>query len=500
MSESPADEQDFQKLLESLRNNDPSVTNVDLSKCWEGMVLGYGGSLGHALSGNTMVSSITLEVLHLLAPIETTIDSAVPLILFLRNSTSLVQAMLTTSRLVRGTFPYDGLEESLLSALAANASIEALLLDGINLWRNSTVQALLTKLHTLKKLSVDLTSDGSQVGLHRLFDSTCSANHSLTDLHVQGEDAEIAQFLPQLSVLRNLRCLELLVVQQELTTTIHYHALAHFLRSTSTLNRLLLRYFKFRGDDANEVVLAMSKSPISSLVLFKCEFDSVTTDSFIKLVQGTGEQSPRAGAIRDLAVANVAFDNRTVGQVLAMCLIGSPLKELFWRHQEGDPAPDVGAYFDALAAMPSKISLVKLSLPQLNSRDADSMARFLPLSASLEMLQFSLMDNAVNRVQLLNAIRQNGSLHFVIADESGIEDNEIKTIMRRNAIFRSFFQHPLMCDSLAAKEKQPLVYFPAILKASHNARRTAPNVMLMGLMAAAGDAIGPKFGAKRQLQ
>jgi hypothetical protein len=497
MSEGPADEQDFQKLLESLRNNDPSITDIDLSKLWEGMVLGYGGTLGHALSRNTVVSSITLEVAHLLDPGETTIDSAAPLILFLRNSTSLVEARLTTSGLVRGTFPYDGLEESLLSALAANASIEALLLEGINLWRVSAVQVLQTKLHGLKKLSIDLRCrDRNQLGLHRLFDSTSNANHTLTNIILHGEGIEIAQFLPQLSFLRNLRSLELVVMQGLITTTAHYEPIAHFLRSTSTLSQLWLAGFKFRGEGANEVVLAMSKSQISSLTLFRCEFDSVTTDSFIKFVQGTCEQCPGEASIRELTVANVAFDNRTVGQVLAMCLIGSPLKELFWHHRVGDSALDVGAFFDGLAATPSKISLVKLSLPKINSRDASSMARFLPLSASLQILQICEMDDDVNLVALLNSIRQNGSLYVADAGSYG---PDVALVMKRNYLIPEIMKSRMLYGNEGTESKIGLRHCPTIFNAAQGAPRTAPNSMFIALMAARGDVIGPKFGAKRQL-
>jgi hypothetical protein len=51
----PADEHDFQIMLESLRNNDPSIANVDVSQHWDGMVVGYGGALGRALAENTVV-------------------------------------------------------------------------------------------------------------------------------------------------------------------------------------------------------------------------------------------------------------------------------------------------------------------------------------------------------------------------------------------------------------------------------------------------------------
>jgi hypothetical protein len=402
----PADEQDFQCLLEALRNNDPSVTKVNVTWEWSGMVVGYGGALGRSLTENTMVSSIMLEVSHLLAPSETTIDSVAPLILFLRNSTSLSTVALHTYFRVHDTSLSEGLEQAILNALTANTSLQSLFL------------------------------------------------------------------FPALPVSRVY-----------MTTT------SNLLDSTTTLKHLWLSHFKFRGDDVNDVILAISRSPVTHLNLTSCEFDAATTDSFIQLVQGTGEQSPRARALCNLGVQMVAFDNRTVGQVLASCLDASPLKDLSWHHRDKD---DVGAFFDSLAAMP-KISLHTLSLTELNARDVESMARFLPLSVSLRVLRILChrMADAANRDQLLSAVRQNGSLLNV----QGFGDDAIEPFLTRNDVF----QNSGLRDMLAANGKEVLRYFPTFFKAAQGALRTAPNVILIGLMAAAEDVIGPKFDKKGQL-
>jgi hypothetical protein len=477
-------EQDFQSLLEALRNNDPSVTNVDLSRRWDGVAAGYGGALGRALAQNTVVSFIALEVSLLLAESDTTIDSAAPLILYLRNSSSLLHASLQTNMRARGSF--EALEDALLGAIAENASIEVLLLDRIDLWRNSRVQVLRSKLHSLKKLSINLSSsdDSNQVGVNRLFDSTCGANHTLTELTVIGRDTDFSSFLPHLHSVRNLR--RLLLSRVETTTTTCFHILAQFLYATRMLSHLSLINFKLRGDDASEMLVAMSKSTVSSLLLCKCEFDTTATESFIKLVQGTGEENP----LCDLTVDKVAFGNLTPGQVLAVCLIGSPLKELFWSHREGGSDPDVGTFFDHLATMPSKISLDTLSLPRLNALNAESMARFLPMSASLRILRISVFVDPASHVQLLSAVHQNGSLLNV----SGLDDVAIIPFLTRNI----FFQKPRIRDTLAENGEEALRYFPTFFKAAQGALRTAPNSMLIGLLAAARDVIGPKFDKKRQ--
>jgi hypothetical protein len=483
-------DQDFQSLLEALRNNDPSVTNVDFSCAWhwDGVAAGYGGALGRALAQNTVVSFIALEVSLLLAESDTTIDSAAPLILYLRNSSSLLHASLQTNMRARGSF--EALEDALLGAIAENASIEVLLLDRIDLWRNSRVQVLRSKLHSLKKLSINLTSsdNSNQVAVaNRLFDSTYGANHTLTELTVFGRDTDFSSFLPHLHSVRNLRNLDLLVARAETMTTACFHILAQFLYSTRMLSHLSLTNFKLRGDDASEMLVAMSKSTVSSLLLCKCEFDTTATESFIKLVQGTGEENPMC----DLTVHKVAFDNLTLGQVLAVCLIGSPLKELFWSHREGGSDPDVGTFFDHLATMPYKISLDTLSLPRLNALDAESMARFLPMSTSLRILKINAFVDPASHVQLLSAVRQNGSLLNV----SGRDDDAIIPFLTRNV----FFRRPRIRDMLAENGEEALRYFPTFFRAAQGALRTAPNSMLIGLLAAAGDVIGPKFDKKGEL-
>jgi hypothetical protein len=427
-----------------------------------------GGDLGRALAENTAVSSITLEVSHLLAPSETGIDSAAPLVLFLRNSASLTNVTLKTSRLVRGTSPYDGLEDALLNALAASASIEALLLDGINLSR--------------------ISNGGTQAGLNRVFGSPCSANHMLSHLILLGEDTEFAQFLPQLSFLRNLRSLGLFVMQSKMTITARFDALAHFFSSTLTLSQLWLGGFKFRGDSAKEVLSAISQSPIATLSLIRCEFDSGTTDSFIKLVQCTGKQSPRTRSICDLTLDRVTFDNRTVGQILAVCLIGLPLKELRWIHREGDSDLGIVALFDSLATTPTKISLSCLALPVLNSRDIDSMARFLPLSTSLRALYIDPLVDSVNHFQLLSAVRRNGSLYCAKVGTHGLDGGEF--VAQRNFWIPKMMKNPLLYDTEDTESKVHLRLFPTFFKVAQGAPRTAPNSMFIGLMAAAGDVIG----------
>jgi hypothetical protein len=407
----PADEQDFQRLLKALRNNDPGVTGVNLIQHWNGMVVGFGGALGRALAENTMVSSIGLYAAHLLAPSEANIGSAAPLILFLRNSASLTTVNLTMNWRSRGASLYQDLENTILNALATNTSVQTLLLYHFR-WPIS------------------------------------------------------------------------------MPTTARLHGITNYLDSTTTLKHLWLSHFKFRGDDGNDVILAISRSPVTHLTLKYCEFDAATTDSFIQLVQGTGEQSPRARALCNLAVQKVAFDDRTVGQVLASCLDESPLKDLSWHQRDED---DVGAFFDTLATIPSQISLHTLSLTRLNARDTESMARFLPLSVSLRKLLIPChrMDDAANRDQLLSAVRQNGSLLNV----QGFGEDAIEPFLTRNDVF----QNAGLRDMFVANGKEVLSYFPTFFKAAQGALRTAPNVMLIGLMAAAEDVIGPKLDKKGQL-
>jgi hypothetical protein len=482
----PADEQDFQIMLESLRNNDPNVTDVNVSQCWDGMVAGYGGDLGRALAENTVVSSIDLNIKNLLSASETTAESAVPLVQYLRNSQTLRKVRLKSGPNVHGIPPHQDLEDALLNALAGNAYIESLNIVTLDMRPTSRIHLLREKLGSLKELSISLRPIDINHASHRLFESANSAILPLTRLSVFGEDNEIFQLLPQLTSLRNLCRLDLNTISEEMTASTHLCALAQFLYSTTTLSHLSLNYFKFRGDDANDVMLAIAKSRIATLHLLKCEFDPMTTDAFIRLVQGSNEQSSRA--LSDLRVAGVKFDDHVVGQVLALCLIGSPLTKLYWMHQEGDSDQGVGAFFDSLATMPAKILLGALSLPRLRSGDADSMARFLPQSTSLRQLHMDPLCELANCAQLLSAVRQNGSLYFT----------PDRQLVHRNILIPEMMKIPLRDDTYT-NGHAGLRLLPTMFKAAQGAPRTAPNVMLIGLMTAAGDVIGRKLGAKRRL-
>jgi hypothetical protein len=117
------------------------------------------------------------------------------------------------------------------------------------------------------------------------------------------------------------------------------------------------------------------------------------------------------------------------------------------------------------------------------------MARFLLLSTSLRRLQISGLNDDVNRVQLLNAVRQNGSLRHV----PGLDAAAIARTMVRNAFIPDIFQYPIVRNALAVAGGQALRCFPTMLKVAQGAPRMAPNALFVGLLATAEDTIGPKL-------
>jgi hypothetical protein len=75
----------FRNLCESLEQDDPTCTDARIRD-----PLGYGRRLGEALSNNnTNVSNLSLHLSSFIARGETSMESAAPLILFIRNSASL---------------------------------------------------------------------------------------------------------------------------------------------------------------------------------------------------------------------------------------------------------------------------------------------------------------------------------------------------------------------------------------------------------------------------
>lgn len=95
------------------------------------------------------------------------------------------------------------------------------------------------------------------------------------------------------------------------------------------------------------------------------------------------------------------------------------------------------------------------------------------------------------------AMRQNGSLHSVISPTSGvqrgcwteIQRRRIHVYCTRNEVVPDLVAHPSLGNDKRNLTTADLSLFPTLFRVAKQAPRTAPNSMLIGLLAA-GDAIG----------
>jgi hypothetical protein len=262
-----------------------------------------------------------------------------------------------------------------------------------------------------------------------------------------------------------------------------------------------------------------STTSLAKLSLSGCKFDSEATSVFVgfmKQPKGTIKMS-----IRVLVISRAfhMFANTTMGKVAASILtmpetqgdttrlcstIGSSLQVL-----ELDRASvfcDFVGFCDAFGASASQIRLPCLRSESILYSDLTTLNRCLPELVYLRELDIHDVDEtdgAIDPSGALNfvrALRQNGSLFQVtipVLHREGVpylnesESLRVETYCKRNRALPTLLAKPLIgSHNNGDHEKTDLSLFPTLFDSAKQALRTAPNAMLIGLLAA-GDSIGP---------
>ena len=171
----------------------------------------------------------------------------------------------------------------------------------------------------------------------------------------------------------------------------------------------------------------------------------------------------------------------------------------------GSDNADLASVIDAVGANPTGIQLQGLHFFDLSDTGWDSLIRCLPKLLYLKQLSINFVADRVSPENLLRALRQNGSLQDVDIGRIDAFTGDHLFNQRQSRLVQSYCKRnqaiPTMVGKPRLKEDDTsatdLCLFPTLFAAAKQARRTAPNVMLSGLLNA-GDSIGAKSGIKRK--
>jgi hypothetical protein len=292
----------------------------------------------------------------------------------------------------------------------------------------------------------------------------------------------------------------------------HVDAVAYFLRTSRTLEYLHLNSYRFNKDTLEAIIEGIhSNKSLTKLMIANSEFDLESTIQFQKILK------PKNGmnTIRELLLGEVTFDQRPVGSVVSSILSpkqvgndnGSKKDEIVSLDVLAMTGPmgNVECIYERLGNKAATIQLrcVLRKGGRLDLAGCDALAACLPKLIYLKEL--GILDDAapalnspVHKERLLRALKQNGSLHFLQFAPSWSDfltdrdSRQLQLSMERNQLIPALVANPrLGDDDDDSKTERCLV--PKLFAAAMLAPRTAPNSMLIGLLAL-GDTVGPGNG------
>lgn len=497
-SHRPRNTNDFRDLLALVQANDTSVTGIELRDLFP-----QNGTtareLGESLAGNTVVSSLSLDLPALLSSELQQVDfiedsSFYPILQYLRGSTSLRTLCIWAGR-EENQVVHRILNE-VGNVITENTRIKDVLCNIRGTQLHLPTRILSSAPH-VEALTVTLFGYDLAPNHHLpfLFVDALRANETLERLVMGIFTPVLPDFLTQ--------CLRRLHMHPKLKTLVlgtsimpsnaHYDALEHYIRSlTGKPVCLCLSGYHF-NQNSERAFAAMAESHMLSVRLSSGSFNPVATEAFVRFVQGIEPSTSRLP--RELALGSgVNFEGRGIGHVISDSLSGSGLPCLGLM---GDTTMGV---LEGLCSNHNKISLKRLNLTELNAQSAVVLGRFLSLTLRLCVLTISSLENDVDREHLFRSIRRNSSLHRIgIPAMESAYGSRMKAVMKRNRKVRKLLarrgDHP-------GGTVAPLIRFPSLYRAGQEAPQAAPNTMLIGLLADSqeGQVGRPEVSGHRRLR
>jgi hypothetical protein len=494
-------------IYDALRSNDPKMTQVDVD--W--LSQGCGRALGLALTNNTHVSSIAIEIQYLVSSDDTNTDDLAPLLEFLRTSNSLREISFVKNGLqwLRNPLIYT-LTDLIFRMIAQNPNILRLHVPNLNAPLNGIAHVLrvTTSLDTLRMEQKSSLSDVEM----QLFSDAFRANKTLEALELALHQQTANLMLPYVGSHTRLRTLTLKIAQPQAPSAHHFQVLAEFLRNATVLQVLVLKDYAFC--DGNMMLLLgglSANQSITTLYLRRFHLNDAAASlltSFVRHTCNKGSSQireihfePKVGCLAQIDLGPVAHS-------------GLDVLSLREPHFDERSPLMLGSFFEAMAKSPSigNVSCLRVSFSRLAGIDV--MTTYLPSISTLRSLV--IVDNItieyVQTKEFREAIFRNGSLISVSAEPSagpcsnyGDERNRaffdsLQGFCLRNQMIPALLMQPMDAVEDPAASHLPLL--PSLFRVAQQAPRTAPNALLMGLLNAEGDIIGPsarrKLGEKRQ--
>jgi hypothetical protein len=503
-----AHERKVETMCASLQQNDSAVTTLFFSSAYP-LTNQHALVLGESLQGNTHVSTLHLAIHHLVEEGgDEENDSVAPLLKFMRESKALLKVRLNGNA--------DDLDDALLPvsifrrfflAIAENPSIDVLSLSGLTLPLEG-FGVLLKTTQSLKFLELFMCGFVSVPARDDIAEAL-GENQTLERLEIQDDFVE--PVLLHLGSHPRLRELKLHWSEDERPS--HVDALVYFLCSSTTLELLDLCGYQFDKNLFEPLLESIRSSrSLTKLTLRTCKFDEESTLLFEQILE------PKEGltCIRELSIGlNIKFHELSTGNMAVNILAPNQVSDdgskpgkitsLDLLDMRGSNNADLTLVCDALGANPTAIQLQFLRFGNINTTGCDALIRSLPKLLYLKQLSVESVVPGVSSENLLCALRENGSL--LGADIGPVQYTErplfneresrlVQSYCKRNEVIPTLVAKPRLCHDGDNDDRTDLGLFPTLFAAAKQAPRTAPNHVLIGLLAAR-DSIGPSGGGER---
>ena len=494
-------------LCSMLQQHDPDVTDVSITKDQPAQLTNQRARLlGESLQGNPHVAELQLKISLLEEERgDENNDSVALLLRFIRESRELRMVRLSGLPDLDDSFDSIPVSASILRrfflAIAESPTIQFLRLDHLTSLQPEGFDVLMKTTRSLKTLIVD-SSDFFSAPARDNMAAALVGNQTLERLQIGTDFAEPVL----LRMGSHLRLLLLSLTCSEYERHSYMDALACFLRSSQTLKVLDLCRYKFNKDLFQPLLEGIRSSPSLTILSWRsCKFDEESTALFQHILEPKKDSS----CIRELRFGRCnTFYRLSTGTMVVNILAPSQAGEngskagkitsLDCLDMSGSHNDDFAAVCDALGSNPTGIHLRRLCCGGIDTVGYDALIRCLPKLLFLKQLSIDFVVDRVSWKNLLPALRQNGSLEKVAVRQNcyflGPPLFREQSYCKRNQAIPPMVAKPWL-DAQAGSATD-LCLFPALFAAAKQAPRTAPTVMLSGLLNAGGS-VGAKCAGKR---
>jgi hypothetical protein len=392
-----------------------------------------------------------------------------------------------------------------LRSIAANPHIEEVRCDNtVGLPYQDFLAFLREKESTLKHLALYVNFNGNESELSRAFGALQVLNHlslvygSVTPLQ--------ALILQSLCFHSSLQCLSVAVHRCQSDDIVD--ALVSFLQSTTVLHTLVMMCFSLDAVSMESVVRGLAGCPTLRHLEFRLDFedvDMVAMDLLVRFFQ-TRNMTP---TIESLKFGNIAGPNPPLFRKFAAMLTApeSPASHPLSTGRIGCTLQSLSLDCDCdeiedllkvLTKGACRLSSLHLGSPEKSA--PSHLVQYLPDFCYLRELSTDGYAGKGYDGALGLALRKNGSLHAVkICADIETDSEQIQAYVQRNRLVPLFLgRKPLVgknddSDDMVARA---LFLFPSMFHAVKPAARTAPGILLIGLLAGS-DSLGDSGDMKR---